>query len=78
LQGVEVVQPIADAAKIHLDWTPLSVWVWAAPDAIVQTLMNLASNAIKFFTIKTFITGFLAVSVAVTKYSRKNPVSDYP
>jgi signal transduction histidine kinase len=48
LQGVEVVQPLADAAKINLDWTPLTVWVWAAPDAIVQTLMNLASNAIKF------------------------------
>jgi signal transduction histidine kinase len=47
-QAVETVQPIADAAKIHLDWTPLPVSVWAAPDAIVQTLTNLLSNAIKF------------------------------
>jgi PAS domain S-box-containing protein len=47
-QAVETVQPIADAAKIHLDWTPLTVSVWAAPDAIVQTLTNLLSNAIKF------------------------------
>ncbi|CAD5989116.1 putative diguanylate cyclase DgcE (plasmid) [Planktothrix tepida] len=47
-QAVETVQPLADTAKIHLDWTPLSVSVWAAPDAIVQTLTNLLSNAIKF------------------------------
>lgn len=47
-QAVETVQPLADTAKIHLDWTPLSTEVWAAPDAIVQTLTNLLSNAIKF------------------------------
>lgn len=47
-QAVETVQPLADTAKIHLDWTPLPVSVWAAPDAIVQTLTNLLSNAIKF------------------------------
>ncbi|GET39625.1 HAMP domain-containing sensor histidine kinase [Microseira wollei] len=47
-QAVETVQPIADADHIHLDWKPLPVTVWAAPDAIVQTLTNLLSNAIKF------------------------------
>ncbi|XHR81133.1 MAG: PAS domain S-box protein [Gloeotrichia echinulata GP01] len=47
-QAIEAVQALGDAAKIHLDWTPLSVSVWAAPDAIVQTLINLVSNAIKF------------------------------
>jgi hypothetical protein len=30
------------------------------------------------FSIKTRETGFFRVSVALTKYSRKNPVSDHP
>jgi signal transduction histidine kinase len=47
-QAVEAVQALGDSAKIHLDRTPLSVCIWAAPDAIVQTLINLVSNAIKF------------------------------
>ncbi len=47
-QAVETVQTIAESAKIHLGWTSLPVWVWAAQDAIVQTLTNLLSNAIKF------------------------------
>ncbi|BAZ29325.1 multi-sensor signal transduction histidine kinase [Cylindrospermum sp. NIES-4074] len=40
----------AEAEKQHitLNIKPLSVEVWANPDAIIQTLTNLLSNAIKF------------------------------
>lgn len=67
LQAVETVQPIADVAKIHLDWTPLTVWVWVAPDAIVQTLTNLLSNAIKFSPANSTV----SVKVEVVKASEK-------
>jgi PAS domain S-box-containing protein len=47
-QAVEGVQSIADAASVKLAIIPTSVQVYAAPDAIIQTLTNLLSNAIKF------------------------------
>lgn len=47
-QALEAVQSIADQAAITLDLAPLETPLWAAPDAIVQTLTNLLSNAIKF------------------------------
>jgi signal transduction histidine kinase len=48
IQAAEVMQPMADSAKIHLDVQPYSTDVWADPDRILQTLTNLLSNAIKF------------------------------
>ena len=47
-QAIESVQAIADKAKITLEWTPLETSVRASPDEIVQTLINLLGNAIKF------------------------------
>jgi PAS domain S-box-containing protein len=47
-QAVNAVQAIADQADITLSLTPLSATVWAAPDALTQTLINLLGNAIKF------------------------------
>ncbi|HEY9663746.1 MAG TPA: ATP-binding protein, partial [Allocoleopsis sp.] len=47
-QAVEGIQSIADQSSITLCYTPLSVNLWAAPDAIIQALTNLLSNAIKF------------------------------
>lgn len=49
-QAVNSVQMLADQSGIKLCVTPLSGKLWAAPDAIVQTLTNLLSNAIKFST----------------------------
>lgn len=47
-QAVEAIQPIAQQASIVLSVQSISTTVWAAADAIVQTLINLLSNAIKF------------------------------
>jgi len=47
-QAIDSLQPIADQSKITLSFAPLSAIVWADPDAIVQTLTNLLSNALKF------------------------------
>ena len=47
-QAIDSVQPIADQAEITLSCIPLFTILWAAPDAIIQTLINLLSNAIKF------------------------------
>jgi len=47
-QSVESVEAIALDAAITLYQAPLNTTVWAAPDAIIQTLTNLLSNAIKF------------------------------
>lgn len=47
-QAIDSVQAIADQSNITLSLTSLSATLWAAPDAIIQTLTNLLSNAIKF------------------------------
>uniref|UniRef100_A0A832M3Y7 histidine kinase n=1 Tax=Oscillatoriales cyanobacterium SpSt-402 TaxID=2282168 RepID=A0A832M3Y7_9CYAN len=47
-QAIDGIQAIADQAAVTLSLTPLSATLWAAPDALVQTLTNLLSNAIKF------------------------------
>jgi PAS domain S-box-containing protein len=48
IQSAEMMQDLAQQNCITLSVTPLYVPVWAAPDAIAQTLTNLISNAIKF------------------------------
>ncbi|BAU13529.1 multi-sensor signal transduction histidine kinase [Leptolyngbya sp. NIES-3755] len=47
-KAVEGVSAIADQTAIALSIEPTPIQVWAAPDAIIQTLTNLLSNAIKF------------------------------
>lgn len=47
-QAVEAVQAIASQSSITLEVRSTPVVVWAAADAIVQTLTNLLGNAIKF------------------------------
>jgi signal transduction histidine kinase len=47
-QAVDSVQVLAVQQQITLTILPTTVEVWAAADAILQTLTNLLSNAIKF------------------------------
>ena len=48
-QAIDSVQTIADQSAITLSLvSPLSVTCYVAPDAMIQTLTNLISNAIKF------------------------------
>ena len=46
--SVESLQPLATKAQVHLHWAPHPAIVLADPDAIIQTLTNVLSNAIKF------------------------------
>lgn len=45
---IETLQPLAAQNQIQLVWHPHPATVYADPDAIIQTLTNLVSNAIKF------------------------------
>jgi PAS domain S-box-containing protein len=47
-QAIETVQAIANEAGVEICVMVPNMQIWAAPDAIVQTLLNLLSNAIKF------------------------------
>lgn len=47
-QAVETLQAIAQDTQIQIILEPCEAQVWAAPDALIQTLTNLLSNAIKF------------------------------
>ncbi|BDA69652.1 hypothetical protein RIVM261_056820 [Rivularia sp. IAM M-261] len=47
-QSVELMRGDAEQNNITLNVTPLEVEVYAACDAIVQTITNLLSNAVKF------------------------------
>lgn len=47
-QTVDGLQALADQSEVQLMLTTLEAQLWAAPDAIIQTLTNLISNAIKF------------------------------
>jgi PAS domain S-box-containing protein len=47
-KAVDVVQPLADAAGIRLDFDSSGGQVWVDADRIIQTFTNLLSNAIKF------------------------------
>ena len=54
-QAISDVQNLAENSEIKLQVDPISVQVWAAPNAIVQTLTNLLSNAIKFSPANTTV-----------------------
>ncbi|WP_242057178.1 ATP-binding protein [Planktothrix sp. FACHB-1355] len=47
-QSVKTIQSLAVESQILLSVEPTSVQVWADSDRIIQTLVNLVSNAIKF------------------------------
>jgi PAS domain S-box-containing protein len=47
-RAVDSIHSIADQAAVTLTILPTDAQIWAAPDAILQTLTNLLSNAIKF------------------------------
>lgn len=47
-QSAEILQDVADRAKVTLSVSPLAVQLWADPDRIIQIFTNLLSNAIKF------------------------------
>ncbi|WP_392534136.1 ATP-binding protein [Nostoc sp. C117] len=55
-QAVAVVQAIANEQNITFQIHPTNAQVWAAADAIVQTLTNLLGNAIKFSPADSTIT----------------------
>ena len=45
----QVVQPVADAAGVELSWeAPADLELIVDPDRIVQALVNLIANAVKF------------------------------
>ena len=47
--SAQVVQPVADAAGVELSWeAPADLELIVDPDRIVQALVNLVANAIKF------------------------------
>jgi PAS domain S-box-containing protein len=48
MQSVDSMRGIAEKANIHLRRQPFDALLHADPDRVVQTLMNLVSNAIKF------------------------------
>ncbi|MGJ3253389.1 MAG: PAS domain S-box protein, partial [Elainellaceae cyanobacterium] len=55
-QAVESMQLLADQANIQLVVQPVSATVWVDSDAILQTLTNLISNAIKFSPPQSVVT----------------------
>ena len=55
-QSVETVQSLAAESQIRLSVEPTSVQVFVDRDRIIQTLVNLVSNAIKFSPPETTVT----------------------
>lgn len=47
-QALDVVRPVADRAQVHLECALTDVQVWCDADRILQTMINLLGNAVKF------------------------------
>lgn len=67
-QSVDGIRAIANDANIVIEVDPIDVYIWANPDAIIQTLTNLLSNAIKFSPSHSTITVAATVQSEVVKF----------
>lgn len=47
-QAMDVVRPVADRAQVQLECALADVQVWCDADRILQTMVNLMGNAVKF------------------------------
>lgn len=71
-QAFSSVEALATAHQIRLEATiPDDLWVWADPDWLVQVLVNLVNNAIKFSPSQTaiIVTAETLVSEAMIRFS---------
>ncbi len=74
IQGIEVMQPMAEKAQVELELEASNAQLYLDPDRILQTLTNLLSNAIKFsepgdtIYIKTQFTNSLQHKITQTNY----------
>ncbi|MGI0494421.1 PAS domain-containing sensor histidine kinase [Alkalinema pantanalense CENA528] len=55
-QAIEIIYPLAEEAEIAFNWQPTDLQVQADFDRIVQVLVNLLGNAVKFSQPQTTIT----------------------
>ena len=58
----QVVQPVADAAGVELSWEAGELELMADPDRVVQALINLVANAVKFSPAGTCVRTRIEVS----------------
>ena len=56
MQSVKIVQSLVDESNINLSILSGSAQIWAEPDRIIQMLVNLVSNAIKFSPAQSTVT----------------------
>lgn len=54
-QSVQALRPIAEESQVTIQLEPISMEIWADPDRIIQTLINLLSNSIKFSPPKSIV-----------------------
>ncbi|MFB2938481.1 PAS domain S-box protein [Aerosakkonemataceae cyanobacterium BLCC-F154] len=73
-QAVESVQAIANQANLTLKSTPLNASVLVSGDEIIQTLINLLGNAIKF----SFPGGTIWVKAEVTNNLDRRILAKFP
>lgn len=72
-QAVETMRPSAEQNQITFCLRVASIQLWAAPDAILQTLTNLLSNAIKFSPAQTTL--YVSVELVGAEPDSDSPVA---